>query len=196
LFRSEWHVCLRFVQQEPACHVRPRSPLLRRQRNQARFLDPTAAANPEHRAELERRANRPAPGRPLWKKTATGKQPYAVALADWGLMALAGFWENWHSPAGEWLGSFAIVTTKPNELCAELHDRMPVVLAPEVWPVWLGEEPADPRQLKSPSLAVSIGGHDLLAGERARRQRQGQRSVADRTDCFAMSQQRCGCGGR
>jgi putative SOS response-associated peptidase YedK len=66
-----------------------------------------------------------------WKKTATGKQPYAVALADGGLMALAGLWDNWRSPAGEWLRSFAIITTAPNELCAELHNGMPAVLGPE-----------------------------------------------------------------
>ena len=45
--------------------------------------------------------------------------------------------------------SFAIVTTEPNELCAQLHNRMPVVLAPEAWPQWLGEEPADEAQLKA-----------------------------------------------
>jgi putative SOS response-associated peptidase YedK len=84
-----------------------------------------------------------------WKKTAAGKQPCAIALADPGLMALAGLWENWRSPAGEWIRSFAIVTTTPNELCAELHNRMPVVLAPEAWAVWLGEEPADPSELKA-----------------------------------------------
>ena len=38
-----------------------------------------------------------------WKKTATGKQPYAIGLADRGLMALAGLSENWRSPAGEWV---------------------------------------------------------------------------------------------
>jgi transposase-like protein len=54
-----------------------------------------------------------------WKKTGTGKQPYAIALADRGIMALAGLWENWKSPAGEWMRSFAIVTTEPNELCAD-----------------------------------------------------------------------------
>jgi putative SOS response-associated peptidase YedK len=53
------------------------------------------------------------------------------------------------APAGEWVRSFAIVTTTPNELCAELHNRMPVVLKPETWPVWLGEEPVDARQLKT-----------------------------------------------
>jgi putative SOS response-associated peptidase YedK len=84
-----------------------------------------------------------------WKKTATGKQPFAIALADGRLMALAGLWENWRSQAGEWVRSFAIITTTPNELCAELHNRMPVVLGPETWPAWLGEEPADPRQLQA-----------------------------------------------
>jgi len=83
------------------------------------------------------------------QKTATGKQPYAIALADHGIMALAGLWENWHSPAGEWIRSFAIITTTPNELCARLHNRMPVVLKPDAWAAWLGEEPADAPQLKS-----------------------------------------------
>ena len=64
-------------------------------------------------------------------------------------MALAGPWENWRSRAGEWVRSFAIITTTPNELCAELHNRMPVVLKPETWGVWLGEEPADASSLKS-----------------------------------------------
>ena len=85
----------------------------------------------------------------LDKKTATGKQPYAVALAERGLMALAGLWENWRSPAGEWVRSFAIITTTPNELCAKLHNRMPVALKADTWPLWLGEEPAAPAQLKA-----------------------------------------------
>jgi putative SOS response-associated peptidase YedK len=38
-------------------------------------------------------------------------------------MALAGLWENWRSPAGEWVRSFAIITTTPNDLCAELLTR-------------------------------------------------------------------------
>jgi putative SOS response-associated peptidase YedK len=84
-----------------------------------------------------------------WKKTASGKQPYALALADRGIMALAGLWENWRSAAGEWVRSFAIVTTTPNKLCAEIHNRMPVILNPEAWPAWLGEEQADMPQLKA-----------------------------------------------
>jgi len=55
--------------------------------------------------------------------------------------------ETWRAPAGE--RSFAIITTTPNKLCAEPHNRMPVVLKPDTWPEWLGEEPADARQLKA-----------------------------------------------
>jgi putative SOS response-associated peptidase YedK len=54
--------------------------------------------------------------------------------------------------------SFAIITTKPNELCAELHDRMPVVLGPKTWRAWLGEEPAEPRQLKALLAPYPSGG--------------------------------------
>ncbi|MBV9376404.1 MAG: SOS response-associated peptidase family protein [Alphaproteobacteria bacterium] len=45
--------------------------------------------------------------------------------------------------------SFAIVTTAPNELCAELHDRMPVILPSGAWPEWLGEQPAKAARLKA-----------------------------------------------
>jgi putative SOS response-associated peptidase YedK len=64
-------------------------------------------------------------------------------------MALAGLWENWKSPAQEWVRSFTIVTTTPNELCGELHNRMSAIPPPDTWSTWLDEEPADPDQLKS-----------------------------------------------
>ena len=55
-----------------------------------------------------------------WKKLGPKeKQPYAIALADRSLMALAGLWETWRSPAKEIVRSFTIVTTTPNELCGE-----------------------------------------------------------------------------
>ena len=57
--------------------------------------------------------------------------------------------ETWRSPAGERIRSFTIITTTPNELCAELHNRMPVVLKPDVWPAWLGEHPAPVHDLKA-----------------------------------------------
>jgi hypothetical protein len=65
---------------------------------------------------------------------------------------------------------------------------MPVVLKPEGWPAWLGEEPADPCQLKA--LLAPYPSDEMtcwLAGEPAHRQRQEQGPQPDRTDCGAMS---------
>jgi putative SOS response-associated peptidase YedK len=95
-----------------------------------------------------------------WKKLGKDRQPYAVALADRRLMAMAGLWESWRSPAGERLRSFAIVTTAANELLAPVHDRMPVILGPENWPLWLGEIPTDPDRLKA--LLVPYPADDMV----------------------------------
>jgi len=85
-----------------------------------------------------------------WKKLdEKNKQPYAIALAGGGIMALAGLWETRTSPAKETVRSFTIATTTPNELCAQIHNRMPVIPPPSVWPTWLGEESVDsPATLK------------------------------------------------
>jgi putative SOS response-associated peptidase YedK len=53
------------------------------------------------------------------------------ALFRFGSLSAAGGL-SWHSPAGERVRSFAIITSTPNELCAELHNRVPVVLKPDV----------------------------------------------------------------
>jgi putative SOS response-associated peptidase YedK len=85
-----------------------------------------------------------------WKKLGPKeKQPYAIALADPSIMALAGLWETWRSPAQETVRSFTIITTTPNELCAPIHNRMPVILPPEAWSEWLGEEAAEEAMLKT-----------------------------------------------
>jgi putative SOS response-associated peptidase YedK len=76
-------------------------------------------------------------------------------------MALAGLWKNWRSPAGERIHSFAIVTTPPNGLCAELHDRMPAVLKPDVWPLWLGEQPTELAQVEA--LLAPYPSDDMIA---------------------------------
>ena len=95
-----------------------------------------------------------------WQKLGKDRQPYAVGLTARRLMALAGLWETWRSPAGERVRSFAIVTTAANPLLAPIHDRMPVILGPEHWPVWLGESPADREELKS--LLAPYPAEDLV----------------------------------
>ena len=88
-----------------------------------------------------------------WKKNGKTKQPYAIALRTRELFAFAGLWENWKDPkTDEWLRTFTILTTQPNELVAPLHDRMPVILAPESYDRWLGGEP-DPTELIRPCPA-------------------------------------------
>jgi putative SOS response-associated peptidase YedK len=84
-----------------------------------------------------------------WEKIGKERRPYAIALADRSIMALAGLWETWRSPAGELVRSFTIVTTEPSELCAPIHNRMPVILDVTSWPIWLGEEPATAEDLKT-----------------------------------------------
>ncbi len=81
-----------------------------------------------------------------WKANGKRKQPYAIAMRDRGPFAFAGLWENWKDPSDQWLRTFTILTTKPNELVAPIHDRMPVVLAPADYDRWLGDEP-DPAGL-------------------------------------------------
>jgi putative SOS response-associated peptidase YedK len=109
-----------------------------------------------------------------WQKTATGKQPFAIALKGGGLMAMAGLWETWRSPEGERIRSFTIATTTPNELCAKLHNRMPVVLKPggvaSLARRGAGGAPAD----QGAARPLPCRRHDLLAGQPARRQRQEQ----------------------
>ena len=86
-----------------------------------------------------------------WKKLdAKGKvkQPYAIAMAEKAQMVMAGLWAKWKSPtSGEEVLSCTILTCEPNNAMGELHDRMPVILAENDWPKWLGEEPASEQDL-------------------------------------------------
>jgi putative SOS response-associated peptidase YedK len=71
------------------------------------------------------------------------KQPWFIVLEDREPMAFAGLWEQWRSPEGEELESCSIIVTEANELMRPIHDRMPVILAPEDWDVWLRSDGKD-----------------------------------------------------
>ncbi|WP_116408181.1 SOS response-associated peptidase [Rhizobium leguminosarum] len=77
------------------------------------------------------------------------KQPYAIAMRDRSMFALAGIWEVWRHPAGIDIRSFAVVTCPANEMMATIHDRMPVVLRPKDYQRWLSADP-DPSELMRP----------------------------------------------
>jgi putative SOS response-associated peptidase YedK len=93
---------------------------------------------PAFRAAMKRRRCLiPADGFYEWKAIAGRKQPYYVRLKSGAPMALAGLWETWTGPNGEELETAAIVTTNANRALAPIHDRMPVILAPEAFDFWL-----------------------------------------------------------
>jgi len=111
------------------------------------------------------------------------------ALFRFGSFSAAGVL-SWRSPAGEWVRSFAIIISTPDELCAELHDRMPVVLKPDVGPAWLGEEPASAQDLKA--MLVLYPSDEMISWPvNTCRQRQEQRPQPDRADYTALIE-RCG----
>ncbi len=101
----------------------------------------TAADKPAFRAAFKRRRCLvPADGFYEWRKMNGGKQPYHIHMADGGLFGIAGLWEQWESPEGEVIQSCTLLTTEANARVQPLHDRMPVILPPEDWPLWLDPE--------------------------------------------------------
>ncbi len=71
-----------------------------------------------------------------WKKIGKTKQPYYVRMRDGRPFGFAGLAENWRR--GELaIDSCSLITTEPNSVMAAIHDRMPVILPPDQWPIWL-----------------------------------------------------------
>ena len=73
----------------------------------------------------------------LGQKTGTAKQPFCFELDEGELFAFAGLWERWKDPGGQWVKSCSILTTTPNAVTAAIHDRMPVILDPDSYDLWL-----------------------------------------------------------
>lgn len=98
----------------------------------------TVAEKPSFRAAFKaRRCLVPCDGFFEWATTPEGKQPYYIRLKGEVPMALGGLWEHWRAPTGEALETFTILTTAANARIAALHERMPVILPPEAWGLWL-----------------------------------------------------------
>jgi putative SOS response-associated peptidase YedK len=96
----------------------------------------TVSEKPSYRSAFKkRRCLILADGFYEWQKTDNGKQPYYIKMQDDSPFAFAGLWEIWQD--GEEIRSSTIITTDANDLMGEIHHRMPVILHPENYGVWL-----------------------------------------------------------
>jgi putative SOS response-associated peptidase YedK len=76
-----------------------------------------------------------------WTKDAEGgRDPWYITPRGPGPLAFAAVWQDWNAPGGETLRTCAIVTCAANKAMSVIHHRMPVIIAPGDWPLWLGEE--------------------------------------------------------
>jgi putative SOS response-associated peptidase YedK len=116
----------------------------------------TITTAPAFRKAFEkRRCLVPVEGFFEWEKVGKEKRPYMIAMLDREPFTLAGLWENWKNPdTGEWERTFTIVTTDANELVGELHDRMPVIIAPADRERWL--KGPNPQELLKPYSATEM----------------------------------------
>lgn len=98
-----------------------------------------------------------------WRLEGKAKTPMRIHDPADGLLALAGLWTGRQDElSGEWIRSFTIVTTRPNEFMASIHDRMPVVVPPDAWELWLDPTPKDAGELRAllePSEAIGLAAY-------------------------------------
>lgn len=82
-----------------------------------------------------------------WLHTGGSKTPHYIHLSDNSPMSLAGIWEPWKAPDGQEIETFSILTTTSNSLISPLHDRMPVILQPADYNLWLSKSMHHPQEL-------------------------------------------------
>jgi putative SOS response-associated peptidase YedK len=129
----------------------------------------TAASKPAFRNALRfRRCMIPADGFYEWQRTGKSKQPYCFEVNEGDLFAFAGIWERWKDPSGKAVETCSILTTTPNAVTATIHDRMPVVLDPDGYDLWLDPgmkdagaaskllKPCDARLMRSYPVSTRI----------------------------------------
>lgn len=115
---------------------------------------------PAFRAAMKRRRCLvPADGFYEWKAGGARKQPYFIHAKSGEPLALAGLWETWTGPNGEELDTVAIVTTDANPTLQAMHDRMPVIVAPEAFDLWLDSDRVDD---KTAAALIAPAPDDLL----------------------------------
>jgi putative SOS response-associated peptidase YedK len=103
-----------------------------------------------------------------WKRIRSAKQPYCFEVNKGELFAFAGIWDGGKNATGQWVKTFSILTTTPNTLTASVHDRMPVILDPDKYDLWLDPaltnvnaisellNPYDPRVMRCYPVSTRI----------------------------------------
>jgi putative SOS response-associated peptidase YedK len=87
------------------------------------------------------------------------KQPFFIRPRDGKIMAMAGLYEFWRSPDGDWIPTCTVITTEASDDLGRIHDRMPMIVEPERWDAWLDPartEPDDVRKLLVPAMAGTM----------------------------------------
>ncbi len=83
-----------------------------------------------------------------WRRQDGKKQPFYFRMQNQQPFAFAGLWEHWQDPKGEAIDSCTILTTEANELLQQIHERMPVILNPKDYDLWLDPTVQKPEQLQ------------------------------------------------
>jgi putative SOS response-associated peptidase YedK len=97
-----------------------------------------------------------------WRRNSDGsKTPLRILMQDGAAFAMAGLWDVWNTPQGERLRICTIITTEPNSLAAQIHDRMPAILTHTAEGEWLNKFNDDPAYLKS--LLAPYSAADMYA---------------------------------
>jgi putative SOS response-associated peptidase YedK len=116
----------------------------------------TAATKPAFRDPLKfRRCLIPADGFYEWKRDAKIKQSYCFEVNEAELFAFAGLWDGWKDASEQWIKTCTILTTTPNAVTSTIHDRMPVILDPDCYDLWL-----DPGMTKVEAMSDLLKPYD------------------------------------
>ena len=108
----------------------------------------TVTTRPAYRAAIRsRRCLIPADGYYEWTGTGRTKQPFRITMVDGGLFAFAGLWERWRGDEEKEIESCTVLTTEPNVSMARIHNRMPVILPPDAYRLWMDPTVTDPTQV-------------------------------------------------
>lgn len=109
----------------------------------------TVAQKPSFRdAYKKRRCLVPVDGFYEWRKEGEAKQPYRIGFRGGTPFVFAGLWESWTVPngqedAGDVIETYTIVTTEANSKITPIHHRMPVIVDPSDYDLWLNGAPDD-----------------------------------------------------